>query len=495
MLLDSRKRNNFILFVVFLIVVLSISVKIIFNESGYLSNDSTNYLFLAENIVNGHGYYTHTEDGIDGSRRLFSSWPIGYPTLISIVSVVTGLSVFISSKVLNIVFIGSTLLLFKKISPVNAWVYALIFLFSSYLEIYSFTWSETGFIFGLVLFSYYLYRFINDNTNIYFVSCILLLSVLFLFLIRYIGALTIGVLGLTWIYLLFSNRESRKKLIIISVLIVFNISIVIGYLYFNYVETGLTSGRARVLAPESNYILFVTLVKALLAELSIITYHPRTSFIVPALLFQFLLVSFYFYKKKFTYNSSNSPSEFVSLYKVLALVGVCYLLCIIAIRWVFYFNEYSFRLLGPGSFLLFVALINYIENGSNKNLFEVFKKIILILSGISFFLYVPLKTYVRYEPSYQETLKVFDLKYNQIPVGSVLAFETSKHIKYYRNDIIVKKPLFEESVDDFYNRVNPEKNKKVFMEISKRKDILKYHNSVQELIYSKNKGDIVEIYQ
>jgi hypothetical protein len=89
MLLDLKRKNNFILVVVFLIIVLSISIKIIFNESGYLSNDSTNYLFLAENIINGHGYYTHTEDGSDGSRRLFSSCTIGCPTLISIVSAVT----------------------------------------------------------------------------------------------------------------------------------------------------------------------------------------------------------------------------------------------------------------------------------------------------------------------------------------------------------------------------------------------------------------------
>ena len=69
---------------------------------------------------------------------------------------------------------------------------------------------------------------------------------------------------------------------------------------------------------------------------------------------------------------------------MLTLVGVSYLLSIITIRWIFYFNEYSFRLLEPGSFLLFAALINYFENGSDKKLFEILKKIILILSIVSF---------------------------------------------------------------------------------------------------------------
>jgi hypothetical protein len=494
MYFNRTSESNLKLILVFLIIVLSISIKVVFNESGYLSNDSTNYLFLAENIVNGHGYYTHSESGGDGERELFSSWPIGYSTIISTVAIVTGLSVFVSSKVINIVFIGLMLLLFKKISPANAWVYALIFLFSSYLEIYSFTWSEAGFIFGLVLFSYYLYKFINNNTNLYFLTFMLLLSVLFLFLIRYIGAFTIGVFGITWIYLLIYKRDNKKKIVATSLLIVLNITIVVSYLYFNYIETGLTSGRPRVLAPESNYLLFVTLVKALLAEVSIITYHSRASFLIPTLLFQFLLIYFYLYKYKKKRAFSRSISTSIDFYKILILVGVSYLVCIVTIRWFFYFNEYSFRLLGPGSFLLFMALINYFENVSSEEIFEIVKKNIAIFAAISFLLYVPVKTYSRYEHSYQETLDILNLKYEKIPAGSILAFETNKHLKYFKKNIIIKRPLFKETVEEFFERVNPEKNKRVFIEISKRKDILKYDKSIQDLFFNKSHGDIIEIY-
>ena len=67
-------------------------------------------------------------------------------------SKITNFSVFFSSKLLNLVFIGFTLLIFRKLFDKDAYLYGLIFLFSSYLEIYSFTWSETGFIFGLVMY-------------------------------------------------------------------------------------------------------------------------------------------------------------------------------------------------------------------------------------------------------------------------------------------------------------------------------------------------------
>jgi hypothetical protein len=465
-----------------------------FDQSGYLSNDSTNYLHLASNLVDGNGLYVVSETGEEGSRTLFSSWPVGYPSLIAAISILIDTSVFISSKILNIIFIGLTLLFFRKLFSYDAWIYALIFLFSSYLEIYSFTWSETGFIFALVMFVYYLHKFLNNKGSIYYSALMILFSACFLFVIRYIGAYTVGVLGLVWIYLIFYNGGiDKRKITILSAVIFINILAVVAYLYFNYIETGMLSGRERVLSPESNYELAVTLAMALLSEIAIPVYHPRLSFIVPSLLFQFLIVSYFVYKNKAEKTSVVKEQRKMSISKLFFITGVLYLLCLIVTRWIFYFNEYSFRLLGPGTFLIFVSLISYSKDHLSDKSFGDFKKTIGVLTLISFLLYVPIKTYFRFQQSYAETINQLNQKYSHIPEGSVLSFEGNKHLKYYRSDLIIKKPLVTESIYDFYNRVNTTKHKQVFLEVPKNGRLQRYDKSFSELLSGKPAGSIIEV--
>jgi hypothetical protein len=467
--------------------------KVVFHESGYLSNDSTNYLFLAQNVLNGHGFYTHSETAGDGVRVLFSSWPVGYSTLIAVISGALNISVFIASKILNLIFIGLIFFIFRAMSPFNAWVYSLIFFFSSYLEIFSFTWSETGFIFGLTAFSYYLYKHLNEKTNHSYDTAMLILSICFLFVMRYVGAFTIGVLGLLWLYLLIWDRAKKKLIIIISIIIAINITFVASYLGFNFIETGLLTGRERVLAPESNYDLLITLLKTLLAEISILVYHPRPTFIIPALFLQIFLCSYYYFKHKSEFIFTPAPREQFPAYKIFFIVGILYISSIVVIRWNFYFNEYSFRLLGPGTFLLYVSLVSFIEVRLKKISFSRFVNIFVILTVVSFILYVPTKTYLRFTQPYSQTLELLNQKYNIIPYSSVLAFEKNKHLKYVRSDLIIKKPLFTESVEEFYNRVNSNKDRKVFVENSDLKNIKKYDVSFQNLLSQQPLLKFIEI--
>jgi len=484
-----------LLSLIFLVVVLSVFIKVIFNESGYLSNDSTNYLFLAKNLTDGHGFYVRLESGGEDMRGLFSSWPVGYPYLIAVISKISGLSVFMSSKILNVIFIGFVFVVFRKLFAADAWVYALIFLFSSYLEIYSFTWSEAGFIFGLVLFSYSLYEFLGKKTNLYFSSLLILFSVFLLFLIRYMGAFTVGVLGLLLVYLVVYKRYERERIVLISFLIAFNIMFVIWYLYFNYLETGLLSGRERFFAPESNYELLLSLIKAILAEISVPVYHPRPSFVIPSLFIQVLLAAYFLYKNRGVKCLGEVSSlEYFSVSRVFFIVGVLYLFCIVSIRWIFYFNEYSFRLLGPGTFLMFVSAISYLSVNLTKSCFDDFKKIIVVLSLISFFLYVPVKTYFRFQQSYDHTLYTLSKKYEHLPIGSILAFEQNKHLKYVRSDLIIKKPSSSEKLFEFYNRVNERKVRRVFVEVSDKINLEKYDNSFSKLFSKHQSGDVVEIF-
>jgi hypothetical protein len=490
------KKNDILLIVIFIVIGLSLVMKVVFHESGYISNDASNYLQLSKNLLDGFGIYVPSEKEGEGVRTLFSSWPVGYPLLIAVIAKITGFSVMVSSKILNFIFIGLTLLFFRRLFFFDAWVFALIFLFSSYIEISSWTWSETGFIFGLVMFSYYLYSFLNNKDNLYLSATLLLFSACFLFLIRYIGAYTIGVMGLMWIYLLiFNGPLEKRKIVILTATILLNIVFVVSYLYFNFLETGLTSGRERVFAPESNYELLVTLLFALLAEITIPVYHPRPSFLVPSLIIQFSLIGYFIYKNDSSNSLEVKSNSGYSISKIFFITGLLYLLCLVVVRWIFYFNEYSFRLLGPGTFMIFVAIISYLKERLNQKSFRNFKQIIVILTLISFILYVPIKTYARFEQPYNETLQQLNHKYEAIPSGSILAFETNKHLKYYRSDITIKKPLISESLTEFFNRVNKSNTNRVYVEIFDSKRIESYHESFINLFEDEDTGSIVEIFK
>jgi hypothetical protein len=486
-------RSDSLLLTIFITVILSIFIKVIFDSSGYLSNDSTNYLYLAQNIIDGHGFYVTNEIAKYEDRVLFSTWPIGYSSLIAIVSTLSGLTVFISSKILNVIFIGCIILIFRKLFETDAWIYALIFFYSSYLEIFCFTWSETGFIFGLVMFSYFMHKFLNNKANT-FSLVVLLFTGCFLFLIRYIGAFTIGFLGLLWIYLLVHHRNDKKRIITVSIIIMANILFVSIYLYYNYLETGLMTGIERFSASESNYELLVQLLTTLLAEITIPVYHPRPSFIIPMLFIQIALIIYYNYKKKFLFKRQESDYKY-SVSRVFFMIGILYLTCIILVRWFFYFSPLSFRLLGPGTFLIFISLISYLSENMDRSSFNDVKKIIMILSIISLILYVPVKTYFRYQQSYNDTLIQIDNKYGFITKGSVLSLVQNKHLKYLRSDIIIKTPVANEGIYEFYNRVNGNHEKKVFIEISENGRLDRYDKSFSDLFLKHKNGEIVELFQ
>ena len=156
-------------------------------------------------------------------------------------------------------------------------------------------------------------------------------------------------------------------------------------------------------------------------------------------------------------------------------------------------HEYSFRLLGPGTFLIFVSIISYLRDYLNKQSFRDFKIIIIILTIVSFLLYVPIKTYARYDQTYSKTLMQLNERYDAIPSGSILAFETNKHLKYYRSDLIIKKPIAGETIYDFYKRVNKSNSRRVFLEISDSKRINLHHESFKERFAKEDAGSIVEI--
>jgi len=114
-------REDWYLLIIFIMMAVAIVVKSYFHLDGYLSPDSTNYLKLAQNLLEGNGYYVSAYGSTGQDREFFAAWPVGYSTIIFVVAKLTGLSVFWASKFLNILLIGIILGIFRNLFKHNAY--------------------------------------------------------------------------------------------------------------------------------------------------------------------------------------------------------------------------------------------------------------------------------------------------------------------------------------------------------------------------------------
>lgn len=474
MRLITYKEDKYLIFV-FLMISVSILFASYFSFDGYLSPDSTNYLSVAQNLINGNGYVIPSD-----RRQPFAVWPIGYPTLIATTSFFSGLSVFWSSKILNIILIGLIFLVLRKYYKNNTYLVSIVFTWSSYMVLFFYTWSETVFIFSLILFSVSIYEFIkNKNPNI-LNYIIILASILLLFFSRYIGAFSFGLVGLFGLYYTYQKEYLKGfKLIIIALL---SIAIMVLYLYINYSLTGFQTGMPRIESPESNFQLLYMLIKAFIYELII----PVNSGGLKALaIFLVQILIFLIMFKKYGINRNKlENSENYLLEKIFFTIGIAYLFFIILMRWLSYFDGYSYRLLGPGTILIFIAFLGYLvkskiifDNKWIKLFLITFSSISILINSI----YFTIKKYN--DGTYKETISKFEYQLRNIPTNSIIVFP-DKHLNYMRLDLNYATPFYkpyfkkQESIDEFLKRLDCKKN--IFIDTSYKKIDLngRFHSTV-----------------
>ena len=464
-------KEDWYLLMIFIMMAVAIVVKSYFHPDGYLSPDSTNYLKLAQNLLEGNGYYV-VAYGITGQdRELFAAWPIGYPTLIFIVAKLTGLSVFWSSKFLNIIFIGIILGIFRNLFQYNAYVYGLILFFSAYIEIFSFAWSETIFIVALVWFTTSVYLFIVNPKRISLLYFSIMVASLLLFMSRYIGAFSFGLIGLLGLYYGVIKKDKSKSFVLISIAVI-NMGIMILYLYHNYTETGFPTGVKRIPTSETNLQLFYFLLKGIVSEALIpIQVMSRNGILVFFIQFSIIGLLLWRYRNHILQASSTTNQKLVTLSLVFVMIGLVYLFFIILIGWVRWVGEYDYRHLGPGSFLLFIGLIFYIQQKGTEQFFKVFKGLLLFFAIWSYLLNVPYAAWKSSttNPTYYETLNALQEKYVDVERDSIIVFAPI-HINYLYTDMQTRRPnglhnflLYKEKWSDFIKRIGSENKKNIYM--------------------------------
>ena len=495
-------REDWYLLIIFIMMAVAIVVKSYFHPDGYLSPDSANYLKLAQNLLEGNGYYVSAY-GITGQdREFFAAWPVGYPTIIFVVAKLTGLSVFWASKFLNILLMGIILGIFRNLFKHNAYVYGLILLFSSYIEIFSYTWSETIFIAASVWFATSVYLFIVNPKRISLLYFSIMMASLILFMSRYIGAFSFGLIGLLGLYYGAIKKDKSKSFILIGIAVI-NIGIMILYLYHNYTETGFPNGVKRIPPTETNLRLFYMLLKGMVAEALIpIQVMSRNGIMVFFVQFSIIGLLLWKYRNNTLQTNITTNQKPVTFSLVFVIIGLVYLFFIILIGWVRWIGPgYGHRLLGPGSFLLFIGLIFYVQQRGTKQFFNAFKGFLLFFAILSYLLNVPYTAWKSstLNPTYFEVLNALQEKYADVEKDSIIVF-APVHLNYLYTDIQTRRPnglhnfTYTEKWSEFMKRIDSENKKNIYMATP---DIELFHEnidqSVVDFVKKYDKGTLVKL--
>lgn len=380
-------KNNVLLFLVFALGSIAIISRGYFSMGTYLSTDSKQYLSVAQNLLEGNGPYLLK----DNPGTYFSTWPLGYPLLIAGTSMIFHISVYWGSKILNIIILLLVVSLLKRIYKQHAYNYALLLLWASYLEIFSYTWSESAFILGLIWFSYAM-RSYNEKESSLIIIANVLLSSLFLFLIRYIGVFSICFIGIMALHHAITKKyKSSARLMAIFIIQLLIVSV---YLYINLQKTGHMTGIGRPGSMEGNLELFYSLVVAMFFELNVFMaqYSTRAKFIA-CFVIQMIVVYYFLRNRDLSYENKTSKVDSFSM--TCLYVGSTYLFCITCLRWMKDFDELGYRFLAPGTLLLYMFLISHLRTKYNEISFNIFSNCLMTLSLFSYFVNVPFELIVK----------------------------------------------------------------------------------------------------
>lgn len=493
--MSKQIKNNGYMLGCFLLATTIILLRSYLASDGYLTADGCHYLSLAQTLLNKFSFMVNSPAGRE-ERVFFAVWPIGYPFLIYLMAKLTGFSVFLASKLLNITLMAVLVMTFAKTFKNDALLYTPIILLAPFIENFTYSLSEVPFILGMFFFSLALHRAIQHPRMGGVDVILIFLACQWLFFSRYIGLFVLGILGLFFVYFL-STRQWRKMLLFGLTLILCLLSI-LSYFYFNFKTTGYITGMPRGSLPFQEFETFIFMIsRGLLAEINLLVlgFGPTPlSFSVFILTFaaQFLLLYRLFQKERFPF--SLNQRNLLSAGGLFIFVGIFYLMSIISARTISYFGVLNFRYLFPGTFMIIIGIITLLKQHiilqQKKTLFSTFLLIALLSSAINIIL--PAIKQLR-NPSlpqgYQQTMETLLQKVVNIPPGSVIIFG-DRNLAYLRPDLSIASPFYipnfpqKETWHDFLQRIaNKYGNKEVYVMLG---------NS--NFFESVNEQDLVQIY-
>jgi len=381
------------LLALYIIIIITLILRIHVEATGYTSPDSHFYLRATENYLNNKGFVIPSEYPFnDNSPESFmATWAIGYPSYISLISKLTGGSVFWSSKITNFIFLAFIFILLYRWYGVNSFFPALYFCAFSKLEIYSYTWSEGTFLFFLLWFLFLLENILENKNISLFKIILLIFSLISLVWIRYAGL--IYFFYTTIIFIILLTQQKYQKVIILFVILLISSSLVLIYLWYNYYHTGGFFGEQPRIFPETeSWIDYLTLfAKGFFNELFIIRYfYGKLDILFFGLLFiQLRLI----YLIITTYPIVHYELLNTTKNKLLISCGLFYLIFIFILRKLSPFDAFDYRILAPFSTPIYIATLAHLQDIiHNKKL----KTTIIIFFILSLLMNLPKKVILQW---------------------------------------------------------------------------------------------------
>jgi hypothetical protein len=364
MLKDKLRRADLLLLLLYIAYCGAIVLRVNIEGTGYTSPDSEYYLEAARSLRDGEGFVIRDlyglHRGVVDAKVYFAQWPIGYPTLIATTSLASGLDLFWSSKFVNLLFAGLGFLIMRHISRAYSFILASIYGSFTIIEMYSYSWSECIFIFGCLGLTTWLYKiYKTGNTSIAYV---LIIIAGFMFLTRYIGFFSGGLILLFALVTWFEGRRNLSLHLFVGFGL--NVLFVLGYVLFNYYMAGYNTDTQRLTQDMEGPIEVIRMtLKGLTIELFLIKNYylkgmPDALTIITFTLQIAITGYIWFLLRKNAIVLDSFKNNTLS--HIAIVTAVAYLAVLVFLRSISQFDPPNYRLLSPFTFLILFAIVNYV---------------------------------------------------------------------------------------------------------------------------------------
>ncbi len=417
------------------LVVLAISVATLsyFDPYGGITMDAPWYLRLAESIKDGNGFAVMTPDYIYYNEpQNFFIWPPLYPMLTGYLALLTNLPVYIAIKIVNLIFVGITIILLQKYYKQQAPVYILIIFHAGFFDMVYQGWSEVPFTCVLIWFLLAVQKFLTSSKPLKW-SIVIALASMSAIGLRYLGIITL----LPFCYLIYKTYKQKDKQKLNSIAGVFIIIALaeLSFIWFNYFAKNKLSGydwnpSISELA-DFGISFFLQIVNCFdfLFCYSLNSWYEKlfSLTVVGMIIYRIVKSKLYIESKK-----SEDKAIFISA----LILGISYIVIPLLMR-----NSYAIGLNQPRFFivatimLLFGLLHFYHLRISYKFLFYTVC-IIFAINGVGKSLYMI--QYLKSE-TFIERYEHLVKKYKTLEPGSAVAF-ADKWLEFMRTDLYVISP-------------------------------------------------------
>lgn len=486
---------------IYILVATTVFFNFYFHPDGLVWGDGYYYLSTAKAIANGELW----QDGIRGAfEQMNPLWPIGYPALIGYLSKLTGLSVFWSSKTINLIGLAGMIgILHKWFYPVG-WIYSLCFFNAAFMEVISLTLSETAFLIGLLSFVILLER-IRERPEKVIYYWLLSGILVYLCLTRYVGGFAFTSTCIFAVFYWPNLKPHWRKLLL--ALMVSGLAVGL-YASGNYLVHGHPFGERPL-----DFRNPVQVVSSFFYSGIMLTNFPvNLSFndlkwVTIIFILQVAAFIFFFYKpKRQIVNKLNDKHFDLILFKFIFFIYIIVLTTAISTG---PGSLFDFRKLLPAFMVAFIGLLIHFHQNHRKY-FPSLAKSILVVCCLSFFLHLPAKNIYRYSiidkplVSYSQKVKFLKSKYQALAKcqGQGVVINGSRHLSYTISNLkpIEASSLYEENnkLKLKYLKVLVAKHKQVLLNISPKhslKAIFERNGFLLELKSNKGLLNLYEIKQ